>query len=193
VVNGRCCINRANTSWPWFIDHPREVVLRRVAEPAFAVQIETKKFIAFGLLINTLQTIQIQTLGHYWGELTKQADSVSTGNLERPEAMLSSQAHTLDAIFNNLARRALSTPMSIRMLATCTSGLRSRRRANAGRHQAELIRNWRPWERSTGPKTAAGKARASRNTDKGRTRPLLRELARALRRLRSDCANGARD
>src|ERR1039458_227124 len=37
-----CSITCANTSLPWFIDHPREVVLRRVAEPASAVQIETK-------------------------------------------------------------------------------------------------------------------------------------------------------
>jgi hypothetical protein len=42
VVSGRCCINCAKTSLPWFIDHLCEVVPRRVAEPAFAVQIETK-------------------------------------------------------------------------------------------------------------------------------------------------------
>lgn len=32
--------------------------------------------------------------------------------------------------------------------------------------QAALIRTWKPWERSTGPKTAAGKASSSRNADK---------------------------
>ena len=32
--------------------------------------------------------------------------------------------------------------------------------------QAALIRTFRPWERSTGPKTEAGKARSSRNADK---------------------------
>lgn len=37
------CINCAKTSLPWFIDHPREVVLRRVAEPVRAIQVETKK------------------------------------------------------------------------------------------------------------------------------------------------------
>jgi hypothetical protein len=31
------------------------------------------------------------------------------------------------------------------------------------RRQAELIRKWRPWESSTGPKTARGKAAVSRN------------------------------
>ncbi|WP_079668503.1 hypothetical protein [Thiomonas arsenitoxydans] len=30
--------------------------------------------------------------------------------------------------------------------------------------QAEAIRRWKPWERSTGPRTAAGKARASANS-----------------------------
>jgi len=33
--------------------------------------------------------------------------------------------------------------------------------------QAELIRTWRPWEKSTGPKTKAGKAKVSRNAYKG--------------------------
>jgi hypothetical protein len=50
--------------------------------------------------------------------------------------------------------------------------------------QAERIREWRPWEHSTGPKTAEGKVRASRNADKGGTRPLLRELSRVLREQR---------
>ena len=33
--------------------------------------------------------------------------------------------------------------------------------------QAQLIRRWRPWEQSTGPKTAESKAKSSRNADKG--------------------------
>ena len=48
--------------------------------------------------------------------------------------------------------------------------------------QAALIRTWRPWERATGPRTAAGKARSSSNADKPesfnrRTRELKREVA----------------
>ena len=46
--------------------------------------------------------------------------------------------------------------------------------------QAERIRTWSPWERSTGPRTADGKATASRNAWKGGIRELLRELARLL-------------
>ena len=61
-----------------------------------------------------------------------------------------------------------------------TSGWTSERRAR----QAELIRHWRPWEKSTGPKTNEGKATVARNAYKGGTWRLLRELARALREQR---------
>ena len=47
--------------------------------------------------------------------------------------------------------------------------------------QAALIQRWKPWERSTGPKTLEGKARVSRNAFKGGCRELLRQLSRALR------------
>ena len=36
--------------------------------------------------------------------------------------------------------------------------------------QAEAIRRWKPWAKSTGPKTAAGKARAAQNAAKPHTR-----------------------
>jgi len=35
--------------------------------------------------------------------------------------------------------------------------------------QAEAIRRWQPWSKSTGPRTKGGKARSSRNADKGVT------------------------
>jgi hypothetical protein len=44
-----------------------------------------------------------------------------------------------------------------------------------------LIHTWRPWVKTTGPKTPQGKAKASRNAYKGGTRARLRELARLLR------------
>ncbi len=49
--------------------------------------------------------------------------------------------------------------------------------------QAELIRTWKPWERSTGPRTTEGKERTARNGFKGGHRAELRELAKAMRRL----------
>ena len=49
--------------------------------------------------------------------------------------------------------------------------------------QAVLVRSWKPWERSTGPRTAEGKAVVRRNAYKGDHRGELRELRRQLRRL----------
>ena len=52
--------------------------------------------------------------------------------------------------------------------------------------QAELIRTWRPWSCSTGPRTAEGKATSSRNGYKGGERVSLRALARLLQSLEVD-------
>lgn len=52
--------------------------------------------------------------------------------------------------------------------------------------QAELIQTWQPWKESTGPRTAAGKARSSRNAYKGAWRKKLRRLASLLRELQAD-------
>ena len=41
-----------------------------------------------------------------------------------------------------------------------------------------MIGTWRPWERSTGPRTPDGKAKASRNAYKGGDWLMLRELSR---------------
>jgi hypothetical protein len=53
--------------------------------------------------------------------------------------------------------------------------------AERRKRQVAAILRWKPWERSTGPKTTEGKARTVRNAYSGAVRPLLRELARALR------------
>ncbi|MGL4667260.1 MAG: hypothetical protein ACRCWR_04955 [Saezia sp.] len=42
--------------------------------------------------------------------------------------------------------------------------------------QAELIRQWQPWEHSTGAKTAEGKIKVSQNAYKGSYWKELREL-----------------
>lgn len=49
--------------------------------------------------------------------------------------------------------------------------------------QAALIATWRPWERSTGPRTAAGKAASSRNAYRGGWRAYMREV----RKFISEC------
>jgi hypothetical protein len=43
------------------------------------------------------------------------------------------------------------------------SGWTPERRAK----QSEAVRGWQPWNLSTGPRTDKGKARSSRNADKG--------------------------
>ena len=60
--------------------------------------------------------------------------------------------------------------------------------------QAEMIHTWRPWEQSTGPKSADGRLRVGRNAWTGGHRAQLRELSklvnaevRASRELVSGC------
>jgi hypothetical protein len=48
--------------------------------------------------------------------------------------------------------------------------------------QAKLIQRRKPWLHSTGPKTLAGKEIFACDPDKGGRRPLMRRLARALRK-----------
>jgi hypothetical protein len=44
--------------------------------------------------------------------------------------------------------------------------------------QAELIRNWRPWAKSTGPRSPEGRQRVGRNAWTGGHRAELRELSK---------------
>jgi hypothetical protein len=46
--------------------------------------------------------------------------------------------------------------------------------------QAAQIHTWRPWERSTGPKTPAGKAASANNAFKGGHGAKLRALTKAV-------------
>ena len=72
-------------------------VARSVTSPTVRGAVTTQAFSkAFG-------ETNLQSLVN---ELGKQCVSVRDGNLARAESMLTTQAHTLDAIFNDLARRA---------------------------------------------------------------------------------------
>ena len=60
--------------------------------------------------------VTLKDYGKSWGDLdliglidslTEQTKASNDGDLSRAEAMLTTQAHTLDAIFNNLASRAI--------------------------------------------------------------------------------------
>ncbi len=57
--------------------------------------------------------------------------------------------------------------------------------------QARAIRRRKPWTRSTGPRTSAGKAQSSRNAYRGGLRPLLRQLARGLKLMDETLADHA--
>jgi hypothetical protein len=56
------------------------------------------------------------------------------------------------------------------------------------KRQAALVQNWKPWERSTGPRTAGGKATSALNSGKHglRSRRFLEE-ARNLREIIRIC------
>lgn len=49
--------------------------------------------------------------------------------------------------------------------------------------QAEAIRRWKPWGQATGPRTAEGKARSTRNAYRGGHWRELRELSKAMNAL----------
>lgn len=48
--------------------------------------------------------------------------------------------------------------------------------------RAELIRRWKPWKKSTGPRSPAGKVQSAMRGYKGGQRVLLREIAQILRK-----------
>ena len=48
--------------------------------------------------------------------------------------------------------------------------------------QSELIQSWKPWARSTGPRTSAGKAKVSQNANKGYDWLAIRNTTKALTR-----------
>lgn len=51
--------------------------------------------------------------------------------------------------------------------------------------QAEAIRTWRPWEKSTGPRSEEGKAKVARNPFKGGLRNQMREVSKLVREWKS--------
>ena len=71
------------------------------------------------------------------GELEAQVAAVNQGNLTRAEALLIAQAHTLDEMFNNLARQA-----QLYFLAG-NFDLGERYLRLALRHRANVGRRWR--------------------------------------------------
>lgn len=48
--------------------------------------------------------------------------------------------------------------------------------AERRQRQAELVKNWKPWLQSTGPKSVSGKHKVSRNAFKGGQRAKIRDM-----------------
>lgn len=51
------------------------------------------------------------------------------------------------------------------------------------KRQAELIQQWSPWQKSTGPQSEEGKEKASRNAFKGGLGAKLRAMAKEINEL----------
>jgi hypothetical protein len=75
---------------------------------------------------------------------------------------------TLQKAFTTLRKKTKT--MSKQTIADTSKGWTPERRAR----QAELIRSWRPWERSTGAQTPEGKAKVSRNAWRGNHKKRIR-------------------
>jgi hypothetical protein len=63
--------------------------------------------------------------------LKEQTDAVTGGDLKRGEAMLTAQAHTLDAIFNTLSRRSVNAELMETMETYLKLGLRAQSQCRA--------------------------------------------------------------
>ena len=80
-------------------DDESEVIARNVLRPSVQAAVTLKAY------DNSFGDIDLSSLIN---SLVEQSEASIDGDLNRAEAMLTAQAHTLDAIFNNLAQRAIT-------------------------------------------------------------------------------------
>lgn len=73
--------------------------------------------------------------------LTEQTKAVTDGDLKRGETMLTAQAHTLDAIFNNLAQRAINAKYMEHMDSYLKLALRAQSQSRATWETLATIKN----------------------------------------------------
>ena len=74
-------------------------------------------------------------------ELTQQAEATQSGDLSRAEDMLTAQAHTLDAIFNRLATRAINAEYLPQFEANIKLALRAQSQSRATWETLSAIQN----------------------------------------------------
>jgi hypothetical protein len=77
-------------------------------------------------------------------QLSRQAQAVNDGNLARAEAMLMSQASSLEAIFNHLARRAMRDPNIDNMERLLRLGLKAQSQCRATLETLAMVKNPTP-------------------------------------------------
>ena len=80
-------------------------------------------------------------LGGLIDSLSELTRASSDGDLKRAEAMLTAQAHTLDAIFNNLARRAINAEYMDNLDRYLKLGLRAQSQCRATWEALATIKN----------------------------------------------------
>ena len=73
--------------------------------------------------------------------LSEQTKASNDGDMRRAEAMLTTQAHTLDAIFNNLARRAINAEYLNQFEQYLKLGLRAQSQCRATWEALSAIKN----------------------------------------------------
>jgi|NGEPerStandDraft_6_1074524.scaffolds.fasta_scaffold31451_2 hypothetical protein len=83
-------------------------------------------------------------IGKLMMQLQEQARLANSGNLARSEAMLIIQAHTLDAIFNNLARRASAAEYLPQFEAYLRLGLKAQSQCRATLETLSEMKNPKP-------------------------------------------------
>ena len=74
-------------------------------------------------------------------ELVEQSGRVNAGDMGRVEAMLTSQMHTLDAMFNSLARRAMDTTSVDQVKLWLTASLKAQRQCVQAAEALATLKN----------------------------------------------------
>lgn len=93
---------------------PRAVPVTAASPEHFATtlaQTITQPTVQAAVTLFDLGKVEGATVGALRDELSAQVKRVTDGDLKRVEAILTAQAHTLDALFNNLTRAALASQL----------------------------------------------------------------------------------
>lgn len=108
-------------------DTPEKDAARAAAIPTVQAALTMGKYAWGGVKAET---------GPLVAELSSQSRRVIAGDMTRIEAMLTSQMHTLDAMFNSLARRAMDTTNADHVKMWLTASLKAQRQCV---HAAEAL------------------------------------------------------